>query len=122
MAMARGYRGVAAAPAVAPFADLLEAHVEHRDQEDADRARLDPGLDPVAVDPAVGAAEGGHIVVELDLELRGIELYEDVAGCDGAPFGDEGWRAQTAVALGLESALRRQGRPGKGGERLENLT
>ena len=31
----------------------------------------------------------------------------------GAPLGDASWQAQTAVALGLESALRRQGRPSK---------
>ena len=31
----------------------------------------------------------------------------------GAPFGDEPWQERTAAALGLESALRRQGRPKK---------
>ena len=31
----------------------------------------------------------------------------------GAPYGDEQWQAQTAKALGLESALRRPGRPRK---------
>jgi putative transposase len=31
----------------------------------------------------------------------------------GAPFGDECWQKQTAVILGLESALRRAGRPKK---------
>ena len=31
----------------------------------------------------------------------------------GAPYGDELWQAQTAKALGLESALRRPGRPRK---------
>jgi putative transposase len=31
----------------------------------------------------------------------------------GAPFGDDSWQAKTAAALGLESALRRQGRPKK---------
>jgi putative transposase len=31
----------------------------------------------------------------------------------GAPFGDDAWRVRTATALGLESALRRQGRPNK---------
>ena len=31
----------------------------------------------------------------------------------GAPFGDESWQEQTAAALGLESALRRPGRPNK---------
>ena len=41
----------------------------------------------------------------------------------GAPFGDEPWQAQTALALGLESALRRQGRPRKVQEpSVENLT
>jgi putative transposase len=41
----------------------------------------------------------------------------------GAPFGDESWQAQTAGALGLESALRRQGRPSKRATpTAENLT
>jgi hypothetical protein len=31
----------------------------------------------------------------------------------GAPYGDEHWQEQTAKALGLESALRRPGRPRK---------
>jgi putative transposase len=31
----------------------------------------------------------------------------------GAPYGEPVWQEQTAVALGLESALRRQGRPRK---------
>jgi putative transposase len=31
----------------------------------------------------------------------------------GAPFGDEVWQQKTAAALGLESALRRPGRPKK---------
>jgi putative transposase len=31
----------------------------------------------------------------------------------GAPFGDDVWQQQTAVVLGLESALRRPGRPNK---------
>jgi putative transposase len=31
----------------------------------------------------------------------------------GAPYGNEAWQKQTAAALGLESALRRQGRPKK---------
>jgi putative transposase len=31
----------------------------------------------------------------------------------GAPFGDEHWQAETAIALGLESSLRPQGRPKK---------
>jgi putative transposase len=31
----------------------------------------------------------------------------------GAPYGEEPWQAATAAALGLESALRRQGRPKK---------
>lgn len=34
----------------------------------------------------------------------------------GAPFGDESWQAQTAQALGLESSLRRPGRPRKNQE------
>jgi putative transposase len=41
----------------------------------------------------------------------------------GAPFGDESWQEQTAAALGLESALRRPGRPNKLRETArENLT
>jgi putative transposase len=41
----------------------------------------------------------------------------------GAPFGSEPWQAQAAVALGLESALRRPGRPTKRqGSSDENLT
>jgi putative transposase len=31
----------------------------------------------------------------------------------GAPFGGEGWQAETAAALSLGSALRRRGRPKK---------
>ena len=31
----------------------------------------------------------------------------------GAPYGDELWQQQTAATLGLESALRRPGRPRK---------
>jgi putative transposase len=31
----------------------------------------------------------------------------------GAPFGGAGWQAETAAALGLESAMRRRGRPHK---------
>jgi putative transposase len=31
----------------------------------------------------------------------------------GAPYGDESWQRRTAAALGLESALRRPGRPKK---------
>jgi putative transposase len=31
----------------------------------------------------------------------------------GVPFGDELWQQKTAIALGLESALRRPGRPKK---------
>jgi putative transposase len=31
----------------------------------------------------------------------------------GAPYGDETWQRQTAAALGLQSALRRPGRPKK---------
>ena len=41
----------------------------------------------------------------------------------GAPYGDEAWQHQTAAALGLESALRRPGRPRKGKQPShENLT
>ena len=41
----------------------------------------------------------------------------------GAPFGDEAWQKQTAVVLGLESSLRRLGRPNKlQGDFKENLT
>jgi putative transposase len=41
----------------------------------------------------------------------------------GAPFGDEVWQQRTAAALGLESALRRVGRPKKlPQESPENLT
>ena len=41
----------------------------------------------------------------------------------GAPFGDEVWQKKTAAALGLESALRRPGRPKKRTESSpENLT
>ena len=41
----------------------------------------------------------------------------------GAPFGDAAWQVQTATALGLESALRHQGRPKKlTGVARENLT
>jgi hypothetical protein len=36
----------------------------------------------------------------------------------GAPFGDDGWQAKTAVALALESALRRPGRPKKDRQNL----
>jgi putative transposase len=31
----------------------------------------------------------------------------------GAPFGEATWQQQTAVAIGLESALRKPGRPAK---------
>jgi hypothetical protein len=31
----------------------------------------------------------------------------------GAPFGEATWQQQTAVVLGLESALRKPGRPSK---------
>jgi putative transposase len=31
----------------------------------------------------------------------------------GAPFGEDAWQARTATALGLQSALRRRGRPKK---------
>src|SRR5262245_9952735 len=34
----------------------------------------------------------------------------------GAPYGDALWQRRTAAALGLESSLRRQGRPNKAGE------
>ncbi len=34
----------------------------------------------------------------------------------GVPFGDDAWQKQTAVALGLESALRRPSRPRKQAE------
>jgi putative transposase len=46
---------------------------------------------------------------ETDVELAA--LRRSVAR--GAPYGDEKWQANTAAALGLESALRRQGRPKK---------
>ena len=34
----------------------------------------------------------------------------------GAPYGDEVWQQRTAAALGLQSALRRVGRPRKAKE------
>jgi len=37
----------------------------------------------------------------------------------GAPYGDETWQQQTAVTLGLESALRQPGRPRKKKEEQE---
>jgi hypothetical protein len=40
----------------------------------------------------------------------------------GAPYGDALWQQQTAKALGLESALRSPGRPGKQKQARENLT
>ncbi len=62
----------------------------------------------------------GHVNgAETEAELAA--LRRSVAR--GAPLGDESWQAQTAVALGLESALRRQGRPNKREEpAAKNLT
>ena len=40
----------------------------------------------------------------------------------GAPYGEEMWQEQTAKALGLESALRRPGRPRKEKASDRNLT
>jgi putative transposase len=47
--------------------------------------------------------------VETEAELDA--LRRSVAR--GSPFGDAAWQTQTAQALGLESALRRRGRPRK---------
>jgi putative transposase len=47
--------------------------------------------------------------VETEAELAA--LRSSVAR--GAPFGKESWQAETATILGLESALRRRGRPKK---------
>jgi len=57
--------------------------------------------------------------------VNGVETEGELAAvrrsvARGAPFGDEVWQQQTAAALGLESALRRVGRPRKVPE--ENLT
>lgn len=54
--------------------------------------------------------------VETEVELAALRR----SVVRGAPFGDESWQVQTAAALGLESALRRQGRPRK--SNVENLT
>jgi putative transposase len=56
--------------------------------------------------------------VETEVELAA--LRRSVAR--GAPFGEAAWQEQTAQALGLESALRRRGRPNKGHQPRENLT
>jgi len=40
----------------------------------------------------------------------------------GAPFGDASWQHRTAAALGLESALRKPGRPSKPKPAPKNLT
>lgn len=50
--------------------------------------------------------------------VNGVEPESELAALRrsvlrGAPFGEESWQVQTAAALGLESALRRQGRPNK---------
>jgi putative transposase len=47
--------------------------------------------------------------VETEAELAAIR--RSVAR--GAPFGDHAWQARTATDLGLQSTLRRQGRPNK---------
>jgi putative transposase len=46
---------------------------------------------------------------ETESELAGLRC----SVLRGAPFGEEGWQQQTAKHLGLESALRRSGRPRK---------
>jgi putative transposase len=51
-------------------------------------------------------------------QVNGVETEGELAALRssvqrGAPFGDEVWQQRTAVALGLESALRRVGRPTK---------
>jgi putative transposase len=48
--------------------------------------------------------------VERESELAALRR----AVLRGAPFGDEAWQQRTAERLGLESALRRPGRPNKG--------
>jgi hypothetical protein len=40
----------------------------------------------------------------------------------GAPYGAAAWQEQTAQALGLESALRRPGRPRKNAAAKKNPT
>src|SRR5947209_3067471 len=47
--------------------------------------------------------------VESESELSALRS----AVLRGAPYGDEVWQQRTASALGLESALRRAGRPKK---------
>jgi len=60
--------------------------------------------------------------------VNGAETDDDLAAVRrsvirGAPFGNEPWQGQPAAALGLESALRRQGRPKKVEESsMENPT
>jgi putative transposase len=56
--------------------------------------------------------------VETEAELAALRR----SAARGAPFGDVAWQEQTARALGLESALRRRGRPSKARELSENLT
>jgi putative transposase len=46
---------------------------------------------------------------ETESELAALRRSVD----RGAPYGDDTWQQQTAAALGLESALRRPGRPRK---------
>lgn len=49
---------------------------------------------------------------ETEAELAALR----VSVARGVPFGGASWQAQTAEALGLESTLRRQGRPSKRAE------
>lgn len=59
--------------------------------------------------------------------VNGVETESELAAlrCSvlrGAPFGDEAWQRRTAQRLGLESSLRRPGRPNKAKATPVNLT
>ncbi len=74
-----------------------------------------PGAGPLPVSKGWTESVNG---AETEAELAA--LRRSVAR--GAPFGEAAWQEQTAQALGLESALRRRGRPNKVPEPRENLT
>lgn len=67
-----------------------------------------PWLSEGPLQPAVDWVE--HVNgVETEAELAALRR----SVIRRAPFGDETWRHQTAVSLGLESSLRPRGRPAK---------
>jgi putative transposase len=84
------------------------------------RYRLEPPLLPFLAESPVplGPAWLGHVTApQTEDELS--RLRHCVAR--NMPYGSEEWTQQTAIALGLESSLRPQGRPPRSEERAEGM-